>query len=358
MLHLVLSVDYELFGNGAGDVRSVVVEPTARILETCERYGAKVSIMFEMAEYLALKEAANAGLLELSYDPARAMEEQVLGAVDRGHDVQLHIHPQWLGAVLHKGVWHLKMEQYRIADLPNGYGTLDDPQSILGAMNICKNALEEMVTRRRPEYRCRVFRAGGFLVQPSELVVQAMLETGIAVDSSVVKGFLREAPFAVDFRHAEGHRNWWLGNPKDLAVSGNGGAGVVECPVYSFRAPYVMNFRPAKLRAALQRRRVEKNDQHFRVNSLRSTPGLWEIVRKSVSKHVHTLDFCKLPAATMLRIVERERAANPEGVLVLIGHSKDFDNERGLDSFLRKVRKLEGVQISTFDEMVPRFIDR
>lgn len=354
MLHLVLSLDYELFGNGSGDVRSVVVEPTARILETCDRHGVKMSIMFEMAEYLAISGAWEDGLLPESYNPARAMEEQILDAVGRGHDVQLHIHPQWLGAVLRDRVWYLNMEQYRIADLPNGYGSADDPLSILGAMSICKNALEEIVNKRRPEYRCRVFRAGGFLVQPSKLIVEAMVESGIVVDSSVVKGLVRTAPYEVDFRHAFAHRNWWRANVADVASRESDGLGLVELPIYSYRAPYAWNFRPAKLRAALQRRKLERKDDHSRVNAMRSTPRPWEVFRKLFSSHAHTLDFCKLSAATMHKIVKREQASDPDGVLVLIGHSKDFGDERELDRFLGKVSQLEGVRVSTFDELVPQ----
>lgn len=353
MLHLVLSLDYELFGNGSGDVQSVIVEPTSRILETCDRHGVKISIMFEVAEYLALKGAWEDGLLPGSYSPAREMEEQILDAVGRGHDVQLHIHPQWLGAVLRDRVWCLNMEQYRIADLPNGYGTINDPLSILGAMSICKSALEQLVNKRRPEYRCRVFRAGGFLVQPSKLVVEAMVESGIAVDSSVVKGLVRSAPYEVDFRHAVSHRNWWKANVADVASRGSEGVGLVELPIYSYTAPYLWNFRPGKLRAALQRRELEKRDDHSRINATRSTPSSWEVFRKLFSSHAHTLDFCKLSAATMHKIVKREQATDPDGVLVLIGHSKDFRDERELDLFLGKVSQLEDVRVSTFDELVP-----
>ena len=354
MLDLVLSLDYEVFGNGAGDVRSVVIEPTARILDICDRHGAKLSIMFEMAEYLAMKEAYALGKLGTHYDPAREMEEQVLEAVARGHDVQLHIHPQWLGAEFHDGVWHLKMEQYRIADLPGGYGSSEDPQSILGAMSLCKDSLETMIRKRRPDYRCRVFRAGGFLVQPSQAVVDAMVETGIMVDSSVVKGLAREAPYQVDFRQAEGHRDWWVADRDDVSVRGSNGSAVLECPVYSFRGPYLLNFMPAKLWAAIKRKKVEKRDPNSRVNAVQSTPGLLEVARKVFGSHVHTLDFCKLSAAKMSRIVAREQAQKPHGTLVFIGHSKDFWNDEELDGFLRKLCRLPGARVCTFDELLSR----
>ena len=35
---LLLTLDYEIFGNGSGDVRQHMVEPTERMARICERY--------------------------------------------------------------------------------------------------------------------------------------------------------------------------------------------------------------------------------------------------------------------------------------------------------------------------------
>ena len=47
MINIILTLDYEIFGNGAGDIIRNVVEPTDRILNICDRYGAKMTIMFK-----------------------------------------------------------------------------------------------------------------------------------------------------------------------------------------------------------------------------------------------------------------------------------------------------------------------
>jgi hypothetical protein len=64
-VHLVLSLDYEMFGNGAGDVMRDVIQPTARLLRICDSHGAKLSILFEVGEYWAMKNAEEAGSLNL-----------------------------------------------------------------------------------------------------------------------------------------------------------------------------------------------------------------------------------------------------------------------------------------------------
>ena len=47
------TLDYEIFGNGLGDVRMDVIEPAHRILSLCNAHHAKMTIFFEVAEYWA-----------------------------------------------------------------------------------------------------------------------------------------------------------------------------------------------------------------------------------------------------------------------------------------------------------------
>jgi len=53
--HVVISVDYEIFGNGEGDVRQHTVDPTNRMARLCEKYGAPLTVFFEVEEYLAFE---------------------------------------------------------------------------------------------------------------------------------------------------------------------------------------------------------------------------------------------------------------------------------------------------------------
>ena len=47
MKTLLLTLDYELFGDGSGDVFKHIVEPTNTIIDEAERYGAKMTVFFE-----------------------------------------------------------------------------------------------------------------------------------------------------------------------------------------------------------------------------------------------------------------------------------------------------------------------
>ena len=75
MKRLLLTLDYELFGDGSGDVFKHIVEPTNSVLEVAERYGAKITVFFEVVEYWRLKQEWESGN-HMGYDnnPVEAME--------------------------------------------------------------------------------------------------------------------------------------------------------------------------------------------------------------------------------------------------------------------------------------------
>ena len=117
-MDLALTLDYELFGNGSGDVFSDIINPTYEILSLCNKYNAKITIFFEVIEYLKLKEEWNNGN-KMGYEenPAIAMESQIKEALTLGHDVQLHIHPQWLNAKYVNNQWQVD-NNWCMKDIP------------------------------------------------------------------------------------------------------------------------------------------------------------------------------------------------------------------------------------------------
>ncbi len=352
MINLILSLDYELFGNGAGDVRDIIIEPTNRLLDICDRHGAKLTIMFEVAEYWALKHAEEAGLLDCGYSPAGLMEEQAVDAIKRGHDVQLHLHPQWIGAEYKDSLWHLNMDQYRIADLPNGLGDKSDLLSITGALYQGKKTLETMLKPHKKDYQCISFRAGGYYLQPEKNVIAAMKEVGLELDSSVVKWLKIDEPWALDYIDAYSNVGYWWSSSTNVTQKGKDGENLLELPVYSELKPYFLNFALQKLKATLKRREIEKGDIHRTINKKESTPSSSTVFQKLFQKHPHNLDFCKLSWRSMCSTVDSlvRQADDRLTPVVMIGHNKDFWNDRHLDKFLGKISQNSSVRFSTFTE--------
>jgi hypothetical protein len=368
LIHLILSLDYEIFGNGSGDVRRDMIEPTHRLLTLCQRHGAKVSIMLEVGEYWAMREAERAGSLHLGYSPSRAVEEQIQNAVRGGHDVQLHLHPWWIGATFRAGNWKLQPQRMRITDLPNGLGSNGDLLSVVGVLCEGKRTLEAMMRPVCAGYECLVYRAAMFWGQPSGELIRGLKEAGLVADSSVVRGLHERAPVPTDYRRAESAVGYWWTSAEDISQSGAQGEQIVEFPVYSRLRPYLSNFKWTKLCATLKRRFRERGDTHGHgmVEARQSTESFGHVLGKLCTAQPLKYDFCKLSANDLIRGLRRSIHDDPmdgDGFgtpVVMLGHSKDFWNDRNLEVFLKFVtEECEGkAGFSTFGECTRKILEK
>jgi hypothetical protein len=357
LLHLLLTLDYEIFGNGAGDVMRDVILPTRRLLDICDRHGAKLTIMFEVGEYGAFERYASQLRRDLGYSPAEKMREQALEAVQRGHDVQLHLHPQWIGAEYADQAWRLANSQWRLADLPGGLGDERDLLSVVGALHAGKRTLETTILPVKTDYKCVCFRAGGFYAQPSGTIITALKRVGLLADSSVVKGHRTSKPFAVDYSCVETGKEAWWTTDAELTREGKPGENVFELCVSSRMEPYWKSFKLTKLHATIQRGKIERASCSCSGTSqtVHSVPTVRTILRKLFSPHASTFDFCKLSAGDMWN---RMRAFDKsvEQPVVLIGHSKDFFNDAGLDHFLARVEHDDRVVFETTQHFITQTV--
>ena len=364
MIDLVLSLDYEIFGNGSGDVRRDMIDPTYRLLTLCGHYGAKVTIFLEVGEYWAMKKADEDGSLSLGYSPCREIEEQVRNAVCKGHDAQLHLHPWWIGANFKKNCWRLRPEYRRISDLPNGLGSEDDPFSVVGVLTRGKRTLEEMIHTVRPDYECLAYRAGEFWGQPSRKLILGLRRAGLLADSSVINDMYEMEPIPTDYRNAPSSDGYWWTSSDDISESGPIGENIIEFPVYSRLCPYLTNFKWTKLAATIKRHLVEKADPngHGMTSARKSTASARGVIKNLFTKKPIKYDFCKLSATDMILwlqlIINNNRPTNKESIMpvVMLGHSKDYWNDHNLEQFLRYIQAEceDKVRFSTLAELTDR----
>lgn len=353
MIHLILSLDYEIFGNGTGDVMRDIIQPTNRLLNICDKHSAKMTIMFEVGEYWAFEQYDRQLRKDLDYSPCEQMKRQAIDAVRRGHDVQLHLHPQWVGAEYDKGGWQLCNSYWRLADLPDGLGSRSQVTSITGALHAGKETLRNMIKPVKADYECVCFRAGGFYAQPSENIISAMKKAGLRADSSVVKGYKTSTPFEVDYSQVKTDKAAWWTTDTELTAEGKPGKNIIELSVSSRMQPYWKNFKKTKLRAALKRQRTGRapNNKHTTDRDISSVPDCRTVLKRLLRNCPSTFDFCKLSSGDMLRRI-KELSKYPEQPIVMIGHSKDFVNDREFDKFLASLCKNENVSFQSMSYYV------
>ncbi len=51
MISLIFTLDYEIYGNGKGSLRELVIDPTRRLAELFERHGARFVVFVEAVEF-------------------------------------------------------------------------------------------------------------------------------------------------------------------------------------------------------------------------------------------------------------------------------------------------------------------
>lgn len=330
-----------------------IVQPTDRLLKLCETHGAKMTIFFEVGEYWAFEQYDSQLRKDLDYSPCEQMKRQMIDAIQRGHDVQLHLHPQWIDARYDKGIWQLCNTHWRLADLPSGLGDKSDITSITGALHTGKQTLENMIKPVKADYQCVCFRAGGFYAQPSRNIISAMKRAGLRADSSVVKGYKTSTPFEVDYSHVETDKAAWWTTNTELTAEGKPGENIIELSVSSRMQPYWKNFKKTKLLAALKRRHAERtsHSNHTIDRDISSVPDCCTMLKKLLRNCSSTFDFCKLSSRDMLERI-KEHTKYPEQPIVMIGHSKDFVNDREFDKFLASLCKNENVSFQSMSDYV------
>lgn len=304
--HLILTLDYELFGDGSGCLGACVVEPTDRCRAIAEAHDARLTLFVEALEFAALARLDGAP----GADKYPEVEQQLSRLAASGHALQLHLHPQWLDAHHEAGNWHLDFSKWRVGSLSNSdlARCFDEGQAYL-------NRFAKQAT---------VFRAGGWTIQPEGHVLEQLNERHITVDSTVAPGLYNAATGDwYDFRNAPALPYWSI---QDDVCSPVSDGPVIEVPIATARIGVAAHAKA--LREAKQLNQFPEgcsgsyNGPNDRLQWARGR------VSKVMGLGTVMLDFSTLPAWALIEATRRymQRFANTEGPIpiVAIGHNKNF----------------------------------
>ena len=350
MRSLVLTVDYEIFGNGTGDVRKHVTDPTTRMAKACECFGVPLTIYFEVEEYLAFCRERAALIPAVGYDPAAEIRQQLVELARRGHDLQLHLHPEWYGADMSDGRWRLRPDKSTVDSL---FTTPEETGRYIAER---KQVVDDILQSAGLSKRVSSYRAGAFCAQPGARLLRALAESGFVSDSSVVKGMIRRDVFAtLDFRLApSGRRHWRI---RDDVARINTTGPIVEVPIYSRLGRRYQQLTPKRLMAKFSRR-VPADRKREMIDQLGVGSSPAAVVRFLLQRFPIKLDFHNMGASQMLRWI-RNTSPPPPGdldVMVLIGHTKEHRNDRDFADFLAGVALDPSLEIISMHELSRRLV--
>src|SRR5437016_6199589 len=192
-IYLALTHDWELRGDGSGDIEQIQFAPLRRLREIYAKRSARTTILPDVMQQLAFRRSANA---QPELQPlADSWDEHVRDAFREGHDIQLHLHPQWLNAKYQAGHWQLN----------GAWSILNYERDTAHAMLADgKKYLENLLRPIDPTYHCLAFRAGALAAAPSDHLFPSLASLGIQLDVSIAGGLLvSDQNLQLDYRNCE-----------------------------------------------------------------------------------------------------------------------------------------------------------
>lgn len=360
-LGLIISNDWELYGDGSGDYFEIQHQPLRDLLDVAESHGVKITVLADICQQWAHKKIRNQ--YPWAGEIADAWESMLIEVIRRGCDVQLHLHPQWLAAEYENNRWHLDMDHWAISSLRS-----DVMEKILADG---KNYLEKLFKPIAPEYKCIAFRAGAYCIEPSENVIRNLLKVGILCDTSVTKGLKQKDNY--DFSDAFSNHMPWFADSTAIKYRSSNNSGLLEIPIHSFIGldSYLLNrltrnrffnlFHFGILRNKqdmdwqlereeyIQKKYTSRN-RYGSTKSMEMKPNLSYLLSKIASTRVVQLDYDKLSphqfVGCLSHVFKRMRSLKGRDIILPImssGHTKNMHNVDNIRKILDLIdRKLKG----------------
>lgn len=220
---IIFTIDYETWQpvpNGYSiNWEKDLIENTEKLMCTFEKVGAKLTFMVEMCELF--------WLYDNNIEIAFKVEEQIKNILSRGHDVQLHLHPNWMpecGVYTDGKEWKWNWEWASAETYPYDFSSL---------MAKCKEKLENIVREVQPNYTVKAYRAGAYRVQPFQKTYQALVDNNIKIDTSVYMGG-KSKERSYNFSKCKSYNRPYLASEADPQISADTSA-VIELPITTWK---------------------------------------------------------------------------------------------------------------------------
>ena len=344
MLNVAITFDYELFfGKNLASEDEVIFNPTSKILDLLDKYGVKATFFADVLSVLMNEKVGN-------YQYVEKFTKQIKDMVQRGHDVQLHIHSNWLKSTYVQDTWQFDTSSYRI----HTFGFDNEQEFSVGKIiSYGKNYLESTLTKIKSDYKCIAYRAGGYCIQPHEELFNSLIDNGIFIDSSVALMQKAEGVNQYNFVGLDKSVGWWL--------NANGGLGkeverssdcVFEVPIGCFKNSLMRRLISPEIDRGLVIKDLKGTyiGSSTQKNSFKKKDGFFgKLIKFTKGTRMFTLDgvHYKLLSGEISKLSRKNK--NKYAYVAVIGHPK-LANNTWLDNFegaLKELLTKETVSIVT-----------
>jgi hypothetical protein len=355
-IYLALTHDWELRGDGSGDIEAIQFAPMRRLLEIYEKFGARTTFMPDVMQQVTYRN------LEGDYPElkpaADSWDEHAREAYERGHDIQLHLHSQWSDASWENGCWSLRGE-WSLLRYDSEHATRMIAES--------KSYLENLLQKVNRDYRCVAFRASALALAPSENMLSTLVELGIQIDVSVAAGFfLNNQTLQLDYRECEETFLPYYPKMDDARSVSSQRESIVCVPLNHFYGSRsaVTKQNLALVRERLQQRGSDSNASHSERPQLDTeSSGVARVYEKliepAIKRKYFVSDTSRLNYPLMREMLKQIRQhARNSGLakvpVVVTNHPKDIRDWEGLEKFVGELAEAEDVEFITLSDVAEK----
>jgi hypothetical protein len=294
-------------------------------------------------------------------------EEVVTESFRQGHDIQLHLHPQWMDARYEgNGNWKLSGD-WSILNYP--------PQQIRAMLVAGKQYLETLLRRIDQRYSCVSFRSGSWCAAPSDSLMPILSELGFVFDMSIVAGIRNDTPqVRLDYTRCEEPFVPYYPEMTDARRVSRSVEPIVCIPTNSFSGARVALLRRdfGKAYSALQRKvrslrngngaapsassRGRSGDEWTNKGESGATGLVRKVVKRYMFGQVHIADVSRLNYAMMRQMMahirrQAARSGLSEVPVILENHTKDIHDFSDIARFVADVVSSPDLKTVTLTEI-------
>ncbi len=351
-IYLALTHDWELRGDGSGDIEEIQFAPMRRLLAIYEKAGARTTILPDVMQQIRFRSLQDEHA-ELKRD-ADLWDEHAKEAMRQGHDIQLHLHSQWSNARYENGRWQLRGD----------WSLLNyDCDSATKMISDCKSYLENVLRSVDSQYRCVAFRASALALAPSAYLLPSLASLGIEIDVSMAGGvYLNNETLRLDYRTCEETFLPYYPRMDDARYVSSKPEPIACVPLNHF---YGSRRLVTKQNLALAKARFSRREQGraglARLDS--QSTGLARVYEKLIAPAIRRKHFVSdtgrlnypLMREMVASIRKRARESGLSKVpVVLTNHPKDIRDWVGLERFVGDVADAGDLEFITLSELAEK----
>ena len=361
-IYLVFVDDWELSGNGSGDARQLQFAPMRELVRIYNQNGIRGSFNAEVMQQLTFRKFQDS-VPEIK-ERADEWDAVVRDTFSQGHDIQLHIHPQWTNAQFADGQWNLTADWSIL-----NYEPEDAYRMISGG----KEYLENLLRPLNPSYRCVSFRSGSWCIAPSPHMLNLLAKLGVVFDMSIVGGVRYETRnIELDYTNCEEDFLPYYPVMTDARKVSNKPEPIICVPTNHFYGSrrHVFKHHVEKLAEKIKARVGTASAASAHTRSVEAYGHEWaqkrhaspllRVYEKGIvpylkGKHlisdIAQLDYSLL-GEMLASIRRRARAAGVEDVpIILENHTKDLHDFSHIEHFIKDVAASSDIRCLTLTEL-------